>query len=520
MKKLEITFFLMCAIATSSLLGQTNVFSKLYDAVDTTISYAQGHSICHAFDNGYMVVGGNTQGNQNKGLICKIDSAGNYLWGKDLSSFADSMTTDVTALYSIKPTHDSNFIAVGTIFDSVTLHTSAFCVKLNTSGDTIWSNAISLAGYDQARHVEETFDHGYIICGVNTDSIEKIIAIKLDSLGNLQWRKTIAIGDWINAANCIKQTPDSGYVICGSFWSLGPQIFNAVLIKLDQSGSVSWSKKYNITSPSFNTGGLDLVVMPDGYLFYANAYGATVIKTDFFGSIQWSKGYNIGCDIGEGISTSTILPLSSGSIIILSSSGFARSGLAKIDSIGNLIWARQLIINSSQVIEAEDGGLLVLGNGPSTFVVIKTDSLGNGVDCIEQDMFATSFVDTIISSTTPFTETAGGMISTVRPHFFTPSFIVTDGCAPFTLDISKENLATAFTIFPNPFTDQTTVAFTGVTTNASIQIIDILGKTIYRSQIPENSTTFIIEKGNINSGIYFVQIQSNTGTISKKIIIQ
>ncbi len=84
--------------------------------------------------------------------------------------------------------------------------------------------------------------------------------------------------------------------------------------------------------------------------------------------------------------------------------------------------------------------------------------------------------------------------------------------------ISEWNTNINAIISPNPFTSQTSITFTQEQHNTIIKVTDVLGKEI-------KSTTFsgkqyILEKGELNAGIYFISVNSEQGIVNRKIIIQ
>ena len=83
------------------------------------------------------------------------------------------------------------------------------------------------------------------------------------------------------------------------------------------------------------------------------------------------------------------------------------------------------------------------------------------------------------------------------------------------LMVSDENILIA----PNPFNSQTTITFTQEQKNITIKIIDLLGKEIKTTNF--TGKQLLIEKEEMNEGIYFVQIiEINKNMVNKKIIIQ
>lgn len=82
-----------------------------------------------------------------------------------------------------------------------------------------------------------------------------------------------------------------------------------------------------------------------------------------------------------------------------------------------------------------------------------------------------------------------------------------------------ENQQSIITIFPNPFTEQTTIAFSQEQKNTTIKITDIIGKEIKTINFSGKLCT--IEKGTMNAGVYFVRIEDeNKNIVNRKIIVQ
>jgi hypothetical protein len=76
-----------------------------------------------------------------------------------------------------------------------------------------------------------------------------------------------------------------------------------------------------------------------------------------------------------------------------------------------------------------------------------------------------------------------------------------------------------FTIYPNPFTYQTTIAFSEEQKNTTITITDMLGKII--KTFTFTGRQLIIEKGEMKAGIYFVlTIDQKKNIFKRKIVIQ
>ncbi|MCE9538696.1 MAG: T9SS type A sorting domain-containing protein, partial [Bacteroidetes bacterium] len=89
----------------------------------------------------------------------------------------------------------------------------------------------------------------------------------------------------------------------------------------------------------------------------------------------------------------------------------------------------------------------------------------------------------------------------------------------FTTSITEINTGSGITIYPNPFTLQTTIAFSEEQKNSTIKIMDVLGKEV--KTIYFTGKQLLLEKGEMKKGIYFVQVvDANKNVLNKKIVVQ
>jgi len=103
------------------------------------------------------------------------------------------------------------------------------------------------------------------------------------------------------------------------------------------------------------------------------------------------------------------------------------------------------------------------------------------------------------------------------PNFYAAFFIL-NGIAVH--NMNKEQI---INVYPSPFSSQLNVEFiSGKSNNISIEIIDILGKTVYKTNkniIPNDYNIIKINNINdLNSGIYFVKIQTQSGSYKKLVV--
>ncbi len=91
----------------------------------------------------------------------------------------------------------------------------------------------------------------------------------------------------------------------------------------------------------------------------------------------------------------------------------------------------------------------------------------------------------------------------------------------FCTGVQYFSAAHPISIYPNPFSDMTTVLFNTTFTRAEVNIFDMIGKEVMRSVIPSGARSFTIQRGDLQNGIYFIKVISE-GTIIKteKLVIQ
>jgi hypothetical protein len=69
-------------------------------------------------------------------------------------------------------------------------------------------------------------------------------------------------------------------------------------------------------------------------------------------------------------------------------------------------------------------------------------------------------------------------------------------------------------LYPNPFNNQTTLEINQSVSNASITISNTLGQVIQRID-NINNQKFILERGNLNRGLYFISLSQNNKVIAQ-----
>ncbi|MFN0275236.1 MAG: MopE-related protein [Chitinophagales bacterium] len=314
-------------------------------------------------------------------------------------------------------------------------------VKLDAIGNIVWDNTIGGNKVDNAYGVIETNEGEYIISGTSYsgssgDKTENAIGegdiwlVKLDSIGNMLWDKTIG-GTALDIPSQIESCNDGGFIVCA--WSRSPagadkeensflNIFGVYtadywIIKFDEDGNIQWQN-------TIGGGGEDYAycieqTFDNGYIVGGGSYSGIsgdktedqwgisspdywVLKLDSVGNIEWQntigteafeelydiieteKGYLLG-----GLSWGDV-----GGDKTEPTNGSADYWVLQLDLFGDIVW--QLSIGGSaqdQLYSMEKdaegyflGGWSTSGisgdktddsEGSNDYWIIKIDTIGN-----------------------------------------------------------------------------------------------------------------------------------------------
>lgn len=82
-------------------------------------------------------------------------------------------------------------------------------------------------------------------------------------------------------------------------------------------------------------------------------------------------------------------------------------------------------------------------------------------------------------------------------------------------------LQNQFSLYPNPSKGSFTIEFKELTNSFSVEVFDVTGKTIYENNYEQAANLVqTIDLDKPSSGVYFVNIKSDKGLVTKKLVIQ
>jgi len=288
-----------------------------------------------------------------------------------------------------------------------------------------WEKSYGGSGADKAQCIEQTNDGGYIIAGSsgsndgevtgNHGSINYWIT-KLDDTGFVQWEKCYG-GGGSDAASCIRQTSDGGYIIAGRANSNNDDVSgnhgwpysDYWILKIDNVGAIQWEKSYGGSGDDFaycirqtKEGGYIVSGASDSHdgdvTGNHGSYDDWIVKLDDTGAIQWEKSYGGSNDD----QANSIQQTSDGGYIVAGYTssydgdltgigGYIEYWILKLDTAGSIQWQKCYNGSGSEancIQQTSDGGYIVAGyasangggvtdnHGLADYWVIKLDTSG------------------------------------------------------------------------------------------------------------------------------------------------
>lgn len=350
----------------------------------------KAYSVKQTSDGGYIIAGSTVSfgaGSSDVYLI-KTDETGDTVWTRTYGG------SSMDVAYSVLQTEEGGYLIVGNTSSNGAELADIYVIKTYPNGDTTWTRTYGGSRLDNALSSLQTTDGSYIIAGYigNEVSSFNVYLLKINLSGDTIWTKTFG-GNDSDMAISIQQTTDDGYIIAGWTNSYGSGEIDVYLIKTNAQGELLWAKTF---------GGIEddiacsvIQTFDGGYILagWTNSLGAGdsdvyLIKTDSFGDTIWTK--TIGGserDMAQSVKQTS----DSGYIIAAWTKSFGAGDsdvyLIKINTSGNIIWTETFggadhdNANSLQI--TSDEGYIIAGETDSfnpgdsnDFYLIKTDNSG------------------------------------------------------------------------------------------------------------------------------------------------
>ncbi|QQS30029.1 MAG: PKD domain-containing protein [Sphingobacteriales bacterium] len=315
---------------------------------------------------------------------------------------------DIHEVMSVVTLSDSTFIIAGNYTYYSPLKSTAYIAKIDKNAAILWQTLFSSAGENAVFDViEGNFDH-YATTGTLAEdyienSINTMCSYFVNDAGYLQSLSNYGVTTSDSRSYRIIRSADGGYLSVGYLVNGGYPDYTLYAVKLGPDGSKEWQKIY----PIFNSHCTfrDVMAAPDGGYYLTGSVNMNwndfpfdegnilLMKIDSTGNVEWSKVHNVG-SMDQGLS---FKQTADGGFIIGGASALAgnqifRPYLLKTDSVGNFVWGKQYFIESGRgeivnVAVLPTGGYLITGSyGPNFGIehqlqafMVRTDEDGNSL---------------------------------------------------------------------------------------------------------------------------------------------
>ena len=255
-------------------------------------TYMNAYDVCQ-LTNGDLMFASYFEPNP---LIIKTDLKANRYWSKKYFIGSDYFRF----IKILAGTNNSAYVLGNQYEVGVVL------CKIDSSGNTLWAKKYNVSTSTKAINFIKTYDNNLLITAI--DSLH-IVLIKTDTLGNILWNKHYfgTYATMNNEANTI-ELPDHTLVTIASIIAYAGfyagSIAHALIFKTYENGNLIWSQRFGFKVPDFG-------------FFNCYTLGSQIFYTS-------DKSYIISFIDG-----------SYGSI------GGGEMGIAKLDSLGNLICSKR-----------------------------------------------------------------------------------------------------------------------------------------------------------------------------------
>jgi hypothetical protein len=463
-------------------------------------------------------------------FICKLDSAGNFLWAKQFGDHAAIDEKSSLAIDAANNLYITNSFFGTTDFDpgagNFTLTSQGsdrdiFVQKLDAEGNFIWAKQIGSAAVPMI----PTPAHSNAIAVNNTG---------------------VYLTGYFDGAIDFDPDPSANYIMTSQF-----NASDIFVCKLDTSGHFVWAKQFTGTERNGGVG-YGIVVDSMDHVYTTGTIGGRVdfdpgsathyldisvsnqtemylskLNTD--GEFLWAKA------MGPGEGSAIALDEQNK----LYSSGWFPQGttpvLNKLDALGNILWARELGgLNGQSIVTDQQGHIYTVGAsnigthdfdpgagiynltaGNSDGYISKLDSAGNfvwagllqgngqvAINAITIDKVGNLYTTGYFSMTTDFDPAAvvDTLVSNTGSY---DVFIQKLGVAQVT-SLSNTNLQRKVRVYPNPTTGSLWIDYQEAYEPLELVLRNVIGQKIIRYSVSNKQEIVLPAVASV--GVYLLEI--------------
>lgn len=322
-----------------------------------------------------LIICGNSGG---KIIVTKISKLGKKIWQKAYGFGNSSRASGVTLL------HEDIFICGITNRNISSTHDDILLLKLNSTGDTLWTKTYGGEGTEYGRNIITTSDGNLLIAADKSNSVDSLLThtqlIKLNTSGDTLWTASYPSLEILQITHLV-ETKNGEYLVTGI-----PSTYGSYLLKASAAGQLIWIKKYGDLFDSKTA--YSAIELANGDLLMCGSYSkfsksqVLLIKTTNNGNIIWEKQFGATNlrEAGKSVKLNT-----DGSFIITGysyddSQGFKDIILLKVGQNGNQVFLKKfssLYSEGINLLKDTNDDNIITGDhyGQNSFMT-KTDNNG------------------------------------------------------------------------------------------------------------------------------------------------
>jgi hypothetical protein len=240
-------------------------------------------------DGGYIIIGATKS--FNNGIddlyLIKTDDNGDTLWTKIYGGLWGEVGI------TIEQDKEGNYIATGYTMSFDPGNADVWILKFNEIGDTLWTKRVGGSQEEYGYSIKQTKNEGYIVTGYTQSfgSNHDVYLIRLDSSGDTIWTNHYG-GQGVDFGEDVLELDDDGFIIAGYTTSFGMGGYDCYLVRVDLNGDTLWTRHYG---GEFDDKAYAIELFDDGFVLAGYTQNAPterdafIIKTNFNGDTIWTK---------------------------------------------------------------------------------------------------------------------------------------------------------------------------------------------------------------------------------------